>query len=119
MDSTALGVVLLLLCCCCCYCSSSMGAGGYYVYLQNLAACFGSTETISCSPLPFSGPGTLPAMFGLPAMIVTQCDANDDNETWADEEFPVVNAIGFQMNTTRSNICTSARKAAAGTADAE
>ena len=96
-----------------------MGTGGYYSYLQNLAACFGSTDATSCSPLPFSGPDSFPAMFGLPAMIVAQCDANDTNMVWKNGEFPVIEASGVQTNLRRSNICAEMRAMIAATGDAE
>ena len=106
MDPIVIVLVVLIGCCCCCYCCSSMGAGGYYGYLSNIAACFGTPpDDEDCAPIPWMGAGTMAGMMGLPGMIDAECIANSDDSEWGAGEVTAIREGGDEKKYTRKTIC--------------
>lgn len=110
MDPVVVMLILLIGCFCCCYCCSSMGAGGYYGYLWNVAACFGTPpDDEECPVIPWMGAGSMAGMMGLPGMIDAECIANSDDAEWGDGEVTIINEDGKEKKFTRNEICGEAK----------
>jgi hypothetical protein len=54
-------------------------------------------------------PGNFPSLFGFPSMLVTVCDANEDDVSWKNSNYPVMLDGGSQVERKRGAICKAAR----------
>ncbi len=126
MDPVVIMLILLIGCFCCCYCCSSMGAGGYYTYISNIAACFETPpDEGECPVIPPMGEGSLAGFMGLPGKIAQVCITNADDAGWLAGEVNFMSDDGQTKKTsTRGDICGYAKEiqeaaAAAAAAAAE
>ena len=106
MDKIVIVLIAVVGCYFCCYFSSCMAAGGYYGYLSNIAACFGTPpDDEDCAPIPWMGAGSMAGMMGLPGMIDAECIANSDDSEWGAGKVTAIREGGDEKKYTRKTIC--------------